>query len=469
MTYPTTQGFGAPDDFDADGYGPWGFGDAPPGEFDGSPYTPEIVAVAEQIIYILTIGGATLPTQVRLYAYQDSGGVLLGTTDDEPGDTFLIMMQRLIADAGDDASMDWTLAVTALEPGDYTAPSDWGVRVTATAKVAGLAPVGWWGVSATSSFGGISIYGPTTDPPYPAGHFIGQGYAPSTYPPCVAGVEGVPEGIGTPWDGSPPGPGFGDDYPGSETFTAVLLLPEGAESAYPNDGGEILRILGDWSLLLSTTGPYRVHVVNTDTSVAYPQAPDLGCYSGKPGDGTACTTDQAQRRLQFVLPRCPVGTYDVQVAYGPDYGSIFTLPLLLRVVRYGQNAHQWHIRQGLPPKYSAGGRGAARQPLQTDTGAAAQLGLLEAVTRALGEEMQVLAGRPMTRLTATLAHNDTSASVETTLGFAAVGSFWCRGRRYTYTSKTDTSFAGIEPDHTDGQDIGAGADVTCDAAAVLPD
>lgn len=67
---------------------------------------------------------------------------------------------------------------------------------------------------------------------------------------------------------------------------------------------------------------------------------------------------------------------------------------------------------------------------------------LQAVTRATGEEIQVLTGRALTRLVADFGENDAVAFVETTLGFSPVGAFFVGPRKYTYTGKTDCSFQG---------------------------
>lgn len=95
-------------------------------------------------------------------------------------------------------------------------------------------------------------------------------------------------------------------------------------------------------------------------------------------------------------------------------------------------------------------------------------GPMAVLTRVIGESIQEFSGTPETRLVRTLAWDGTSAFVESTLGFAAAGAFWCAGRHYQYTSKTDVSFLGLTVDHTDGQAIGAGAVVTSDPSAVLP-
>jgi len=70
--------------------------------------------------------------------------------------------------------------------------------------------------------------------------------------------------------------------------------------------------------------------------------------------------------------------------------------------------------------------------------------ILQAVTRATGEEIQFLSGRAVTKLVAAFGENDQTAFVETTLGFADKGAFFAGDRKYTYTSRTDCSFLGCK-------------------------
>jgi hypothetical protein len=94
---------------------------------------------------------------------------------------------------------------------------------------------------------------------------------------------------------------------------------------------------------------------------------------------------------------------------------------------------------------------------------------LRAITQALGEEAQLLAGHPTTQLVRDLPWDATTAFVVSTLGFASSGAFFASGRRYIYTAKADMVLQGIVPDHTDGNDLPAGTEVHSDAAAVEPD
>lgn len=108
-------------------------------------------------------------------------------------------------------------------------------------------------------------------------------------------------------------------------------------------------------------------------------------------------------------------------------------------------------------------------PMVDEPGDDLPLGVLEALSQAAGEILQDLAGVPVTRLVRDLVAGDLIAYVETTLNWASAGALWCKGRHYSYTSKTDASFKGLAViGADDGQTLATGSPVVCDVAAVLP-
>lgn len=95
---------------------------------------------------------------------------------------------------------------------------------------------------------------------------------------------------------------------------------------------------------------------------------------------------------------------------------------------------------------------------------------LQAVTRATGEELQILSGRALTRLVADFGEDDLVAFVETTLGFAKTGAFFAGPRKYTYTGKTDCSFTGCKKTREwDGTMLPQWTSVTYDPYSWLPE
>lgn len=95
--------------------------------------------------------------------------------------------------------------------------------------------------------------------------------------------------------------------------------------------------------------------------------------------------------------------------------------------------------------------------------------ILEAMTRGLGEELQVLSGHAVTLLVDDFEEDATVAFVETTLGFPAAGGLYVGQRRYTYAAKTDCSFTGCQKTREwDGTAVSAWTTVTYDANSWLP-
>jgi len=108
-------------------------------------------------------------------------------------------------------------------------------------------------------------------------------------------------------------------------------------------------------------------------------------------------------------------------------------------------------------------------------GAAAQStewpwGELEAWTSALGQEIEALVGRAMTRLLEPLAPTATRAVVESTFRWPAAGAGWIRGQRVRWTSKTDGTLEGLSyPEPRDPRDtIAAWSPVVLDPQSVAP-
>lgn len=70
--------------------------------------------------------------------------------------------------------------------------------------------------------------------------------------------------------------------------------------------------------------------------------------------------------------------------------------------------------------------------------------VLEALTHALGKEVQEVGGRSCTHVTANFLPSDTTLKVHTTLGFPDAGVIWLQGKEFAYTSRTDKTFVGID-------------------------
>lgn len=97
------------------------------------------------------------------------------------------------------------------------------------------------------------------------------------------------------------------------------------------------------------------------------------------------------------------------------------------------------------------------------------IGMLDALTLAFGEVCQKFYGRPTTKLVEDSAKDATYLLVESTLAFPDEGSVFARGRRATYTGKTDASLTGVVFDIPRNEAMPYGAEVALDVRSILPD
>ena len=291
--------------------------------------------------------------------------------------------------------------------------------------------------------------------------------------------------------------GYGDPTPagfdpatdpldlGYGSVPTAAFVPTVAKGAIvPDDGGAIFALAGEWPSLGvppgMRAGPFRVQFVARDGTVYPDPTKRFGCYSARVnirqgGRGTACETNLARTRLEFASPVAPPGVYDVRVSWGPHWAEGVTASGAVTVVYRHRSLSEYTIRSSLPELYKgAAPRAAGSERLLTttreaDVRAAFPMGLLATLTRAFGQEVQVMGGPPVTLLTADLAWDGTVAQVESTLGLPGAGAVFIGSRRYTYTSKTSTRLVGLVPEANDGTDIPAQTEVVCDLGVILPD
>ena len=102
---------------------------------------------------------------------------------------------------------------------------------------------------------------------------------------------------------------------------------------------------------------------------------------------------------------------------------------------------------------AAGGTLSLGQRTDTVTAPSEMLGdpvedytAMEAVTEAVADEGQQLAGAPTTKAVANGVAPFTAWFVESTLEFPDSGAFFCRGLRFSYTSRGEVSFRGVTQD-----------------------
>lgn len=271
--------------------------------------------------------------------------------------------------------------------------------------------------------------------------------------------------------GSPSNLGAGAG--GDQGFGSFDLVPQGINPQppsldhryYPDDGGEIVRIVGDWP----SRGPYRIRLTDDGGATLHPLGL-VGCYSGVIGQGASCYTDRFQRVLPFVLPPLPgpyPRAYDIWVDRGDLGGGILIRKIIsgeLSVYVRTQAEEIYSVRQTFPPLYKTSARSWALEDLTLPD---LPTPPLETLTRALGQVAQQTGGSPQTRLRLPLVYGSAVATVESTLGFPSFGELWIGGYRYSYTARGDDFFSGLALiGGSDAREVPTKTSVTCHAAAV---
>lgn len=154
--------------------------------------------------------------------------------------------------------------------------------------------------------------------------------------------------------------GWGDKS-GAGT-TALIVLPVVAGKQFPDDGGVILNLAASW-YAVAGKGPYRVRLRESFGGQAYWPKDEFGCWGLQYGKGFECTPNALGDKLSFMLPVVPPGVYDIEVAWGPGWGTKLTAAQALRILWRGRGGQFWSIRQGFPVRLPAGPRASTAEKL----------------------------------------------------------------------------------------------------------
>lgn len=229
------------------------------------------------------------------------------------------------------------------------------------------------------------------------------------------------------WDAQSVDHGYGS--PRVFAYTPYLLTTE----RIGDDGGYRVEIRGTFPRLGASarqrpTG-YTVKLTAGQSHV---------CYSGRAGDGNLCSTDLRGETLTAFTPRLEVGTYTVSFKYentSLDVGSVI-------VARRMRTDAEYALKSALPSIYQTGARALTVEPLlDTDEPKRSTLDhLLRSFGQSLGEFSQI---GVITRLIADLDPNDTSLTLESTLGMGNTGAVFVGGVLIKYTGRTDTTLTGL--------------------------
>lgn len=250
----------------------------------------------------------------------------------------------------------------------------------------------------------------------PAPTYFDWGFGSLTPTDIDTGAENI-EGADT---------GFGSPY---SALSSEAFL-QGEFDLIPDDGGVILEINADWALFGKKgqiLGPFTVtYVSSSDGSTT------LSTGLARRGE---CFTNAEQTKLLAGVPPLPHDTYDILVEWFGGTRSVyidnaFTVSLRTRCEQaYG-------IRRHMPAWLKRGPIAAHEEQLEAWTRGPN----LEAITKAVGDLLQNLAGRPLTCLTAEVSMTDTYIFVESTIGFPSSGTLSIEGLLFSYSGKTSDSF-----------------------------
>lgn len=164
------------------------------------------------------------------------------------------------------------------------------------------------------------------------------------------------------WENGENGIGFGDPE-GVET-DQLFLLPFGSSiKVYPDDGGIVAELLGNFSATGSQY--FRVKVADSATGELFPKAPLLGCKAVKVNtQNQELRPELDGQRLRFAVPPLPPAVYDVYVYYGPGFAAVMPAYVgAFRVVRRHWSDEVHRIRNKLPSVYSAAVRAVGEEPM----------------------------------------------------------------------------------------------------------
>jgi hypothetical protein len=204
-----------------------------------------------------------------------------------------------------------------------------------------------------------------------------------------------------------------------------------------DDGGYLIYVIGDYFTggTITNDQEIKIRLKNTST-LAFTQY----LYSCLPGQGVNC---QVQRG-QYILCSSPIlepGIYDLVLSYGvQDY----TITAGVQVKRRLRNLETYELRASLPPLYKAGERLLNQDTVFQYASNALdtyELGVLEALTSSIGQELNTLKGNAKTRATDTTllseiigSSDDVLIKLETNLGLEANQFIFVQGIKCLVTS-----------------------------------
>ncbi len=243
-------------------------------------------------------------------------------------------------------------------------------------------------------------------------------------------------GFGSPYNTQGRDTGFGSPFDFSliQTTIANNLFYIG------DDGGVRIDIRSTWNEFISVQPPAYSNKFKVTFEKGGVRTLALPAFVGHPVSRAGYVyTNLAQTELHAYVPPLELGLYNIEIDFFFDNTHIKkVINGAFEVIKRNRALGQYTLRSLLPAHFEAGVRNFSQDDL-----ADKDYTTLETLTRSLGQMLQNLTGKPLTKNTLDFNDGDTTVTVETTLGFPSKGDLFLAGVHLKYTGKTNTTFTGV--------------------------
>ena len=259
-------------------------------------------------------------------------------------------------------------------------------------------------------------------------------------------------GLGSPYySGNPAGDmGFGAPYAitvGSTNYSTnteqgfgdllevVVSFVGGDQVEYGDEGGQLIKIKGNWRDLFSIeqqyAGPFQIKVKSGETTTI--------CKSGLPTFPTYTWANNLGKDIAFILPSgLSHGIYDIEIYYGPDFSQKITIAAAMQIKKGLKDINVVNLKYNMPQFYDLGIRSDYGKSIETEYDS--NKSNIENILTAIGEEMSTIISGKYTILSQNAEYDDDEIFVESTCGFPNVGLIKIGSQEFIYSAKTNTSF-----------------------------
>jgi len=259
------------------------------------------------------------------------------------------------------------------------------------------------------------------------------GFGSPSYTPAPSIFDA---GFGSPYNAQGRDTGFGSP------FDLSLIPITIADDLFyiGDDGGVRINLRSTWSQFTDVEPPAYSNKFKVTFEKGGVRTLALPAFVGHPVTRAGYVyTNLAQTELHAYVPPLDVGIYNIEVDFlvGSSHTQIKVLGAF-EVIKRNRSLGQYTLRSLLPAHFEAGVRSFSQDDLGDKN-----YTTLETLTRSLGEALQNLTGKPLTKSTLDFNDGDTTVTVETTLGFPAKGDLFLGSVHLKYTGKTNNTFTGV--------------------------